>query len=78
MRIAVKNHALPVYKKNRITHYYALAASLKAQYVLYVTLALLVNNNLPGVKVFRINPEFRILMLTSMKSQPQNAILGRL
>ena len=29
------------------------------------------------VKVFRINPEFRILRLTFQESQPQNAELGR-
>ena len=28
-------------------------------------------------EVFRINPEFRILRLTSIESQPQNAELGR-
>ena len=30
------------------------------------------------VKVFRINPEFRILRLTFMESQPPNAELRRL
>ena len=32
MRVAVKNHALPVYKKIEWPHYYA---SLKAQYNVY-------------------------------------------
>ena len=30
------------------------------------------------VESFRINPEFSILRLTSIESQPQNAELGRL
>ena len=33
---------------------------------------------IPWLKVFRINPEFRILRLTSKESPPQNAKLGRL